>query len=124
MSFDRRPRRPASAPRWRSWARFGRSIPQLGAADYKLVHHARNGRGVYSFCMASVAESYMVLAMAARLFLAEPQSDRPAGWELVLVDAILITLKPYSVIFIVLTWPMRLTCAPRGSSPAISSITF
>jgi uncharacterized protein len=24
---------------------------QLGAADYKLVHHARNGRSVYSFCM-------------------------------------------------------------------------
>src|SRR5690606_29652735 len=24
---------------------------QLGAADYKLVHHARNGRAVYSFCM-------------------------------------------------------------------------
>jgi len=23
----------------------------LGAADYKLVHHARNGRAVYSFCM-------------------------------------------------------------------------
>ncbi|GBR08148.1 NAD(P)/FAD-dependent oxidoreductase [Acetobacter oeni] len=23
----------------------------LGAADYKLVHHATNGRGVYSFCM-------------------------------------------------------------------------
>jgi len=23
----------------------------LGAADYKLVHHARNGRSVYSFCM-------------------------------------------------------------------------
>jgi uncharacterized FAD-dependent dehydrogenase len=23
----------------------------LGAADYKLVHHASNGRGVYSFCM-------------------------------------------------------------------------
>ena len=32
-------------------ARFGRSIPQLGAADYKLVHHAKNGRDVYSFCM-------------------------------------------------------------------------
>jgi len=32
-------------------ARFGRCIPQLGAADYKLVHHARNGRSVYSFCM-------------------------------------------------------------------------
>lgn len=25
--------------------------PQLGAADYKLVHHASNGRTVYSFCM-------------------------------------------------------------------------
>ena len=25
--------------------------PELGAADYKLVHHARNGRSVYSFCM-------------------------------------------------------------------------
>ena len=25
--------------------------PLLGAADYKLVHHARNGRSVYSFCM-------------------------------------------------------------------------
>src|SRR5690606_7514630 len=23
----------------------------LGAADYKLVHHAANGRSVYSFCM-------------------------------------------------------------------------
>jgi hypothetical protein len=25
--------------------------PSLGAADYKLVHHAKNGRAVYSFCM-------------------------------------------------------------------------
>ncbi len=34
-------------------ARFGASAghPALGAADYKLVHHARNGRSVYSFCM-------------------------------------------------------------------------
>jgi hypothetical protein len=34
-------------------ARLGRFAghPQLGAADYKLVHHARNGRSVYSFCM-------------------------------------------------------------------------
>ena len=33
--------------------RFGRNAghPQLGAADYKLVHHCRNGRSVYSFCM-------------------------------------------------------------------------
>jgi uncharacterized protein len=34
-------------------ARFGASAghPILGAADYKLVHHAANGRSVYSFCM-------------------------------------------------------------------------
>lgn len=25
--------------------------PLLGAADYKLVHHCRNGRSVYTFCM-------------------------------------------------------------------------
>ena len=25
--------------------------PELGAADYKLAYHARNGRSVYSFCM-------------------------------------------------------------------------
>jgi len=34
-------------------ARFGPNAgnPILGAADYKLVHHATNGRDVYSFCM-------------------------------------------------------------------------
>jgi uncharacterized FAD-dependent dehydrogenase len=34
-------------------ARWGRHAghPLLGAADYKLVHHAANGRSVYSFCM-------------------------------------------------------------------------
>ena len=32
-------------------ARFGASKKELGAADYKLVHHAANGRDVYSFCM-------------------------------------------------------------------------
>jgi uncharacterized FAD-dependent dehydrogenase len=37
-------------------ARYGKSysediLTKLGAADYKLVHHAQNGRSVYSFCM-------------------------------------------------------------------------
>jgi uncharacterized FAD-dependent dehydrogenase len=34
-------------------ARFGPNAGNaiLGAADYKLVHHAANGRSVYSFCM-------------------------------------------------------------------------
>jgi hypothetical protein len=34
-------------------SRFGDNVgnPILGAADYKLVHHCKNGRTVYSFCM-------------------------------------------------------------------------
>ena len=32
-------------------ARFGASRKELGAAEYRLVHHAANGRSVYSFCM-------------------------------------------------------------------------
>lgn len=37
-------------------ARYGKSygediLSKLGAADYRLVHHAKNGRSVYSFCM-------------------------------------------------------------------------
>jgi len=34
-------------------ARFGSEAghPLLGAADYKLVHHCKSGRSVYSFCM-------------------------------------------------------------------------
>jgi hypothetical protein len=34
-------------------ARFGKYAGNalLGAADYKIVHHAKNGRSVYSFCM-------------------------------------------------------------------------
>jgi len=34
-------------------ARFGKFAGNeiLGAADYKLVHHCKNGRSVYSFCM-------------------------------------------------------------------------
>ena len=34
-------------------ARWGKVAghPLLGAADYKLVHHCKNGRSVYSFCM-------------------------------------------------------------------------
>ncbi|KAF1311708.1 hypothetical protein BLX42_07255 [Pseudomonas sp. SG-MS2] len=34
-------------------ARLGKYAghPKLGAADYKLVYHAKNGRSIYSFCM-------------------------------------------------------------------------
>jgi len=38
---------------WMDKARFGACAghPDLGAADYSLVHHCANGRAVYSFCM-------------------------------------------------------------------------
>jgi len=41
-------------------ARLGKYAghPELGAADYKLVHHAKNGRAVYSFCMCLEAPSW------------------------------------------------------------------
>jgi len=54
-------------------ARYGKSysedlLNKLGAADYKLVHHAKNGRAVYSFCMcpggtvvAATSEPYRVV---------------------------------------------------------------
>ncbi len=32
-------------------AKFGANNKVLGAAEYRLVHHAANGRSVYSFCM-------------------------------------------------------------------------
>ena len=39
-------------------AQYGPSAghPALGAADYKLVHHCRNGRSVYTFCMCPGGE--------------------------------------------------------------------
>ncbi|MFT5722881.1 MAG: putative FAD-dependent dehydrogenase [Motiliproteus sp.] len=51
-------------------ARFGKYTgnPILGSADYKLVHHCKNGRSVYSFCMcpggtvvASSTEAHQVV---------------------------------------------------------------
>lgn len=38
---------------WINYAQYGKEKDNelLGAADYKLVHHAKNGRTVYSFCM-------------------------------------------------------------------------
>ena len=89
-------------------ARFGdfAGHPILGAADYKLVHHCKNGRTVYSFCMcpggtvvAATSETGRVVtngmsqysrnernANAAIVVGIEPQRDYPgdplAGIEL------------------------------------------
>lgn len=50
-------------------ARFGRFAghPLLGAADYKLVHHASNGRSVYSFCMCPGGEVVAATSEAGRV---------------------------------------------------------
>ena len=37
-------------------AQVARVCPPLAAADYKLVHHCRDGRSVYSFCMCPGGE--------------------------------------------------------------------
>jgi uncharacterized FAD-dependent dehydrogenase len=82
-------------------ARFGRFAghPELGAADYKLVHHASNGRSVYSFCMcpggtvvAATSETGRVVtngmsqysrnernANAGIVVAIDPQQDFPGG---------------------------------------------
>src|SRR5207253_4352280 len=82
-------------------ARWGKHAgqPLLGAADYKLVHHAANGRSVYSFCMcpggtvvAATSEPGRVVtngmsqysrnernANAGIVVGIEPQQDFPGG---------------------------------------------
>jgi uncharacterized protein len=82
-------------------ARWGKHAghPLLGAADYKLVHHAANGRAVYSFCMcpggtvvAATSEPQRVVtngmsqysrnernANAGIVVSIEPERDFPGG---------------------------------------------
>ena len=50
-------------------ARYGQAAgnPILGAADYKLVHHAANGRSVYSFCMCPGGRVVAAASEAGRL---------------------------------------------------------
>jgi uncharacterized FAD-dependent dehydrogenase len=82
-------------------ARLGRFAghPDLGAADYKLVHHASNGRAVYSFCMcpggtvvAATSEPHRVVtngmsqysrnernANAGIVVAINPEADFPGG---------------------------------------------
>ncbi len=50
-------------------ARFGDNAGNeiLGAADYKLVHHASNGRSVYSFCMCPGGTVVAAASEAGRL---------------------------------------------------------
>ena len=65
-------------------ARFGKFAgnPMLGAADYKLVHHASNGRSVYSFCMCPGGK--VIAATSEPAFFSDSanaamRSPRPIG---------------------------------------------
>jgi hypothetical protein len=64
------------------------------------------GYGVFTFCMGGMAESYMMLAVSARLFFAHREIDETGVRKLAVIDAILIALKAYSLIFVVLAWPL------------------
>jgi uncharacterized FAD-dependent dehydrogenase len=50
-------------------SRLGRYAghPRLGAADYKLVHHCKNGRSVYSFCMCPGGQVVAATSEEARV---------------------------------------------------------
>ena len=60
-------------------ARFGPSAghPLLGAADYKLVHHAKNGRAVYSFCMCPGGTVVAATSEAGRVVTCASNSGSP-----------------------------------------------
>ena len=65
--------------------RFGPNAghPILGAADYKLVHHASNGRAVYSFCMCPGGTVVAAASEPGRLVTRrswQSSSARPTTW--------------------------------------------
>ncbi len=70
-------------------ARYGNNAGNqiLGSADYKLVHHASNGRDVYSFCMcpggtvvaAASEEGRVVTNGMSQYSRAERNADYPGG---------------------------------------------
>lgn len=76
------------------------------AAAWTVLAFFAGGYGVYAFCMGGLAESYMVLAMAGRLFLLDSYGSRGRGWKLAIVDAVLVALKAYSLLFVVITLPL------------------
>jgi hypothetical protein len=75
-------------------------------AAWSVLALFAGGYGVFTFCMGGMAESYMVLVMAARLFFAHHDIDEAGARKLAVLDAVLIALKAYSLIFVVLAWPL------------------
>ncbi|MBP5303531.1 MAG: FAD-binding protein [Clostridia bacterium] len=68
-------------------ARYGSfaGSPQLGAADYRLAVHPKNGRGVYTFCMcpggrvvAAASEENMVVTNGMSLYAREEENSNSA----------------------------------------------
>ena len=101
------------------WGKFA-GYKLLGAADYKLVHHARNGRSVYSFCMcpggtvvAATSEEGRVVTNGMSQY---SRNERNANAGIVVG----ITPKDFSMAL------ASLSRAPREDSPGhlLAGITF
>lgn len=89
-----------------------KGMTQARAAWVVLGFYA-GGYGVYTFCMGGAVEFYMLLAFALRLFLVERDLSENDAWKLAVLDFILVSLKLYSLIFLVATWPL-LRFSPRA----------
>jgi uncharacterized protein len=55
--------------------------PLLGAADYKIVHHAKNGRSVYSFCMCPGGQVVAAASEPGRLVTNGMSQYTRAEWN-------------------------------------------
>jgi hypothetical protein len=82
-------------------------------AAWSVLALFAGGYGVFTFCMGGMAESYMVLVMAARLFFTGRDIDEAGAQKLAVLDAVLIALKAYSLIFVIVAWP--LWCVSRSA---------
>jgi hypothetical protein len=89
-----------------------RALARARAAWTVLALFA-GGYGVYVFCMGGLAECYMVLVMAGRLFFLDPHGGLGRGLKLAVLDVVLIALKAYSLLFIVITLPLFWASASR-----------
>ncbi|MEY3936986.1 MAG: hypothetical protein RLZZ202_1188, partial [Pseudomonadota bacterium] len=108
--------------------------PLIGAADYKLVHHAKNGRSVYSFCMCPggirVMSAMLMRGLWWGLIRATTQADHwqalpfNANWNhghLSWVARITRHPDSWSVIFYKVSRQLNLVGLCRPISPACIS---
>lgn len=75
-----------------SQAQYGSRYNELPAADYKLTHQTKNGRGVYSFCMCP--GGFVVNASSEPGYLAVNGMSNYARDEANANSAIVVTVQP------------------------------